>query len=332
MTVQEIKKSPRKTQNSELLCTDDPIINVLSRKFAWEGEIRGRGIDEVDGERSVARVRYELGFTGKGTNNKSWYNDNKDRIHKLTQAKKETEPDWRFLYLPSHLNVRTLAWDADVDKVNTKAGEKLVSFDIVFGDPVIPALTIFIGVGVPERNDFIKKRAIYLLLHKETDSESLYIGKADNGSQRIKQHQVPKKPFYYFLAFPKDTEAQFNGDVRDATEALMIAFWSEIANVSNSNLGTTIKPLSAADFHMAILLTSAISAAYTFTVRNTKEILDKLKTNNVRYLGDEINLALGLSNETKLQIPFIRKTEGRNLNGWGECYLTTNPDPLVETK
>jgi hypothetical protein len=294
------------------LYTDDPVINVLSRILAWEAEVRGHSADEITRMGQLVReVRHALGISiSQEYYTKEWYENNQKNIKQQVLRKGTPATNWRFLNLPSHLVVRTLASDPVISQVDTTTHEKLISFKIVFGDPVIPSLKICIGVGLPPNNDEqIEKRAIYLLLHDEKkvrkEKERLYIGKADIVSERIPQHLKGKQPHYYFMALPFETEPQFNGDVRDATEALMIAFWSEVAAVSNNNFGTTVKPISKSDFHMSILLTTAISAAYVFTVQN-EEISKKVSE----------GLALG---NNKVKIPFLMQS-GSKYKEWPDCY------------
>lgn len=307
----------KNSDERQSIFADDPVVNVLSRTLAWESAIRRRGANEIEeiGE-LVRRVRYELGMpTRQLAYDEGWYKSNVEEIDQYASIRAGSAYNWRFLNLPSHLSVRNLAWEPVIKAFNPTVEEKLVSFEIILGEPAYPSLKIYVGSGKPTmKEEYINKRAIYMLLLHDKDStekvkESLYIGKADVAAERMEQHIRGKDPIYYFMAFPNETEPQFNGDVRDATEALMIGFWSEIAEMANGNLGTTIMPLSKSDFHMSILLTTAISAAYVYGVRK---------------LSEEISKELAL--KIPFQIPFLNPPR---MSGWPICYTQKDPRPTI---
>ena len=284
--------------SKENFCYDNPITGVFLRMLAWEhfeAKIKPDSVGEI--ENYIQQAYIELGFdpiTPRYANNLIQEMITQGKLSSADKAylpaQKGWDEQWQLLNLPVHSHVRRLSFSPVVD---AKEGSP-TSISISLRHAALPKLIVFIGKRKPESGTIGIRRGIEFL---RTQS-GLYIGATGNFEERMWDHKRKRSPKWWLFISP---EEHLDLDTLSITEALLVAFWKEIAVVETQR-SSVQKPGIFRNLQEAILVVEATSAAIIWVVREGQ-----------RYLPNDF---------PTLDIPFM-PFRGR---GWSrKCYLK-HPD------
>lgn len=271
-----------------------PWVRVLFREVLWRASI-GHSSRLSDIEAAVNLARTAIGLKGYASTGGAasqagqeltWGYKNCKKGKKDVLFRKDVDghvgpyreewlDDWRRLYAPRHLTIRTLGQSGQLlQKAEPKGVFRRMMTDYRFipHDPVYPEVDFVWGDAVefPKRLDALLKarlaalggdehfadhghpkvrrrlsQAIRGVYFKAQGGNELYIGKTDEPDTRERLHHDGGYDWFLFVV-PAWEEELPNKDVIDTAEALLIAAWREVANVQNKNGGTDTPPATGA--------------------------------------------------------------------------------------
>jgi hypothetical protein len=276
-----------------------PLTAVLLRRLAWEHYVADHKFtfEEVRGEHLPA-ARQELGLppieatdpTGNSYLRGLFRSPKRLKLEgQHVQLAEPWEKEWRHQYLPSHDDVRRLSLNLLVlESTATNAGS-YSAWRLLFRDPVLPELHVFVGPASAMAAACQGHRGVYFV----HETGKLYIGQSSQPEKRLAAHGARPTVF----AAPEES-GTLDQEELTAAEALLISLWGEVAELENASGGRLDRP-GARNRQQGVLIAKAASAAVLWLMR------------------EQAGVALH-----DWTIPF-RKWP---VEGWPECYLRLDVD------
>lgn len=288
-----------------------PLDALVLRQIAWEVFIQGnkeiQGNPNLKGivQELIPGVRKELGLDPNQGNQSALADSFVSDYFKKGFLKDWGPEIWWALHAPFHGQTRKISEKPQISDIEQHSGN-LYGFQIQY-DLQSPRLNVLIGVNYPV--DYFNEtdhRALYILNVVENDSNTpaLYIGQATSIRDRLKEHLSDKKKIviWWFMAYPDEESVDFNTEILDVAELMLIHYWGEVAELANTKRTSNDLHPSEKAIIAGSKISQLISASYIWTLRKQqKQIANKL--------GLDIQ---------KQWLPPFHKWQGTP--GWSECY------------
>lgn len=293
--------------------SQSPLDSLMMRQIAWEVFVKGnkeiQGNTNLKGiiQERIPGIRKELGLDpdqGNQSGIADAFVNNPAYFNKNGVLKDWNQETWWVLYAPFHGVTRKMSEKPQSSDIETHSGN-LYGYQIQY-DLQSPRLNILVGVNYPEGYfDTTDHRALYILrvVEEPQKTPALYIGQATSIRDRLGEHlrDNRKQVVWWFAAYPEES-MDFNTEILDVGELMLIHYWGEVVDLANKKRTNTDLHPSKKAIETGTQISQLISATYIWTLRKQQK---------------HIAQKLGLDVQ-KQWLPPFHKWQGTP--GWSECY------------
>lgn len=291
--------------------SQSPLDALMVRQIAWEIFVQDNksihGNPNLKGivQELIPGIRKELGLDPNQGNQSAVADTFINNHFKKGILKGWDAEMWWALHAPFHGQVRKMSDKPQVSEIEIHSGN-LYGFQIQY-DLQSPRLNVLVGVNYPEiyfgDHDH---RALYILnvIEGSQKEPALYIGQATSMRDRLKEHlrDEKKKVVWWFLAYPDEDGVDFNTEILDVGELMLIHYWGEVVELANTKRTSNDLHPSEKAINMGAQISQLISATYIWILRKQQKQIAK-----------KLNLDI-----QKEWLPPFYKWQGTP--GWSECY------------